>query len=283
MSLCIDLLSSRIHADPSKKDTNKREIIRKAYEFALNPPHGIGQDKDSGDIWLDYIQFLTETEASTTWDQQQNMDALRKVYHRAVQIPLDNVGRLWQDLEAFEMKLSRITAKKFMGDLSPAHTQARAVYRQLEKHIKDLYPSTEATRDEIFLPSPPAFSPDDRQLVNKWKAYLKWEENNPLMLDDKDRPLLILRIANVYRKAVIRMRYFSEIWCDPFSFMAGLVLFIVGKVHELRLEQEHWTERRSDGGSQSWPRGQSIEVGDSVYRSMCSTNFFQQLANLCIY
>jgi cleavage stimulation factor subunit 3 len=49
------------------------------------------------------------------------MDALRKVYHRAVQIPLDNVERLWQELEAFETNLNRITAKKFMADLSPAH------------------------------------------------------------------------------------------------------------------------------------------------------------------
>jgi cleavage stimulation factor subunit 3 len=38
------------------------------------------------------------------------MDALRKAYHRAVQIPLDNVERLWQDYEAFETGLNRITA-----------------------------------------------------------------------------------------------------------------------------------------------------------------------------
>jgi hypothetical protein len=38
------------------------------------------------------------------------MDALRKVYHRAVQIPLDNVERLWQELEAFETGLNKITA-----------------------------------------------------------------------------------------------------------------------------------------------------------------------------
>ena len=37
------------------------------------------------------------------------MDALRKVYHRAVQIPLENVEALWQELEAFENGLNRIT------------------------------------------------------------------------------------------------------------------------------------------------------------------------------
>jgi cleavage stimulation factor subunit 3 len=203
--------NSRIHADPTRRDPTKREIIRKAYEFALNPPHGIGQDKDSGDIWLDYIQFLSEAETTTTWDSQQNMDALRKVYHRAVQIPLDNVERIWSDLEAFETKLNRITAKKFMADLTPAHMQARTTYRQLMIHVNGLYPPAVGT-PELYLPTPPTFTLEDRTLVGKWKAYLKWEEGNPLEIEEKDRAFLVLRLQTVYRKAVVRMRYYSEIW-----------------------------------------------------------------------
>lgn len=57
---------SRIHPDPTKKDFATRDIIRKAYEYALNSASGIGQDKDSGDIWLDYIQFLSEAEVCCT-------------------------------------------------------------------------------------------------------------------------------------------------------------------------------------------------------------------------
>ena len=38
------------------------------------------------------------------------MDALRKVYHRAIQIPLENVETLWSELETFETNLNRITA-----------------------------------------------------------------------------------------------------------------------------------------------------------------------------
>jgi hypothetical protein len=44
----------RINVDPSTRD-----IVRKAYEFALNH---VGQDKDSGEIWSDYIQFLRSGE-----------------------------------------------------------------------------------------------------------------------------------------------------------------------------------------------------------------------------
>ena len=40
------------------------------------------------------------------------MDALRKVYHRAVQIPLENVEVLWKDYEAFENGLNKITVRE---------------------------------------------------------------------------------------------------------------------------------------------------------------------------
>lgn len=148
------------------------------------------------------------------------MDALRKVYHRAVQIPLDNVERLWQELETFETNLNKITAKKFMADLSPAHMQARTVLRQLTNHLSGLFPSPSSPtktingRQEIWLPALPKFDQSERTLVGKWKAYLKWEESNPLEIEDKDKTTLITRLQGVYRKAVIRMRYYSEIWYE---------------------------------------------------------------------
>ena len=42
------------------------------------------------------------------------MNALRKVYHCGIQITLDNVKRLWQELESFETNLNRTTSKKHM-------------------------------------------------------------------------------------------------------------------------------------------------------------------------
>lgn len=156
------------------------------------------------------------------------MDALRKVYHRAVQIPLEGVETLWQELESFENNLNRITAKKFMTDLSPAHMQARTTFRQLTNHVGALFPPpTSLNRSELVLPALPTFNTSERTLVGKWKAYLKWEESNPLELEEKDRSILVSRIQSVYRKALIRMRYYPEIW-----FMAHTWLNSVGKHDE---------------------------------------------------
>ena len=96
-----------------------------------------------------------------------------------------------------------------MTDLSPAHMQARTVLRQLVNHVGAIYPPNSP---EIFLPSLPKFDASERALVGKWKAYLKWEEGNPLEIEEKDRSTLITRIQVVYRKAVIRLQYYSEIW-----------------------------------------------------------------------
>ncbi|KAF7984888.1 hypothetical protein HWV62_10883 [Athelia sp. TMB] len=192
--------------------TEKRGVIRDAYEFALTR---IGHDKDSGEIWMDYIQFLKAGEAATTWDEQQKMDALRKVYHRAVQIPLENVEQLWSELESFESNLNKITAKKFMADLSPSYMQARTVLRQLQRHLGLLFPPpppSSSARQPLYLPSLPTFNPPERALVGAWKTYLKWEEGNPLELDESDKSILTQRIQSIYRKAVCRMRYYSEIW-----------------------------------------------------------------------
>jgi cleavage stimulation factor subunit 3 len=143
------------------------------------------------------------------------MDLLRKAYHRAVQVPLENVEALWSELEAFENGLNKTVAKKHMSDLMPSYMQARQVLRNLQRLTTPLYPpvtSSSVIPGGLFLPFSPTFTPAERTLVNAWKAYLKWEESNPLELEEKDKAALITRIQGMYRKALVRMRFFSEIW-----------------------------------------------------------------------
>ena len=47
------------------------------------------------------------------------MDALRRIYQRAVQIPLENVEILWKDYEAFERGLNQITVGRLIGFQRP--------------------------------------------------------------------------------------------------------------------------------------------------------------------
>lgn len=98
--------------------------------------------------------------------------------------------------------------------------QARTVLNQLQEHLTVLFPPPpppRGNRPAIWLPRPPTFNQNDKALVQRWRLYLKWEESNPLEIEEKDRATLLQRIQSVYRKAVVRMRYYSEIWCvSPF-------------------------------------------------------------------
>ncbi|KAI0640581.1 hypothetical protein C8Q79DRAFT_921396 [Trametes meyenii] len=211
---------------------NAREVIRKCYDFALGH---IGQDKDSYDVWQEYINFLKAGETNTTWEEQQKMDAIRKAYQHAVQIPMENVKRLWEEYQEFENGLNRITAsisllkrrlaKKFISDLQEAHMQARTVLNQLQEHLSVLFPPLPAARGKgpaIWLPRPPTFSQNDKALVQRWRLYLKWEESNPLEIEEKDRATLLQRVQSTYQKAVVRMRFYSEIWYMAYAWTNGI-------------------------------------------------------------
>lgn len=69
---------------------------------------------------------------------------------------------------------------------------------------------TAAASLPLSLPFRPTWIGDaDRNLCHVWKTYLKWEESNPLEVDDAT---LQTRVTSAYRKAVVRMRFFPEIW-----------------------------------------------------------------------
>ena len=81
-------------------------MIKKAYEFALR---FVGQDRDAGEIWKAYIDYVKADPTSTEREGQEKMDLLRSVYRRAVQIPLDNLEQIWREWDAFENGLNKVT------------------------------------------------------------------------------------------------------------------------------------------------------------------------------
>jgi cleavage stimulation factor subunit 3 len=50
-------------------------------------------------------------------------------------------------------------------------------------------------------------------MINQWKAYLTWEEGNPLVIEDK--AALATRIGYAMRQCVGEMRHFPELWYVP--------------------------------------------------------------------
>jgi cleavage stimulation factor subunit 3 len=120
----------------------------------------VGLDKDSGQLWADYIAFLKTAEAKGTYEEQQKMDTLRKTYHRALSVPIANIEQLWRDYEAYENSLSRMTAKKFIADRSSGYMLARTGQKELKILMEPLEGAMKG-----WLAKPPGWSEKECQLV----------------------------------------------------------------------------------------------------------------------
>ncbi|BEI92019.1 uncharacterized protein CcaverHIS019_0408390 [Cutaneotrichosporon cavernicola] len=176
-----------------------RSTVTQAYEYALKE---CGVDRESGEIWQEYISYLGENKTRNPWEQQQNADNMRKIFQRAVAIPLNNVEALWKNYDAFESAQNKVTAKKFLADRSPAYMTARTALRECRQRT-DTLPRPE-------LPPFPNFSDGERRVVGAWRNYIKWEESNPLQSDDPS--LVVQRTDYALRKCMAQMRHFPELW-----------------------------------------------------------------------
>ena len=92
--------------------------MTQAYEFALDK---IGMDIYSCTIWNDYINFLKSVsveneeksrisiidlsfrEANSSYEENQKIAAVRKVYQKAIMTPMISVESLWKDYCNYEM------------------------------------------------------------------------------------------------------------------------------------------------------------------------------------
>ncbi|KAJ3095319.1 mRNA 3'-end-processing protein rna14 [Phlyctochytrium bullatum] len=214
-------------SEEEKKES--RRVITEAFEFVLT---NVGHDKDAGSIWLDYLQFVKAWEAGNTYEEQQRMDQSRKIYHRALAIPLSNVETIWKDYDNFENGLNKITAKKLLSEKSSIYMTSRSAYRDLKNRMNPI-DQVQKTWHAV----PPSWTPKELEILDAWKDYLSWERSNPLNLEDN--AVLIARIMFSFKSALLMMRHYPEIWYAAMVKYSNLVrveaseyLLSIGKPEE---------------------------------------------------
>lgn len=110
-------------------------------------------------------------------------------------------------------------ARKQLQLVVPLYTTARTVLRELRERLKAIIPPSPVPAGGqqlvLDLPRPPVFSMQERGMRDKWIKYLLWEEKNPLDLElnsEIGKKEYVNRMKGVYRRAVVKMRFYSEIW-----------------------------------------------------------------------
>lgn len=136
------------------------DTVCRAYETALDH---IGQAWDSGTIWDEYIRLLKAQPTTHTWTIMLKITRLRSVYHRVIEIPLDNIGERWSALREFEDLYDAPNAEEIIASLRPAYHKARTTLHQLMKLTSLLGLSH---INGLDLPKQPIFSDQERPMVS---------------------------------------------------------------------------------------------------------------------
>ncbi|KAJ5887941.1 RNA-processing protein HAT helix [Penicillium taxi] len=192
-----------------------RRVISSAYEMALQY---VGMDKDCGNIWTDYLDFIRSgpgIAGGAGWQDQQKMDILRKAYQKAISMPTQVVNTLWKEYDQFEMGLNKLTGRKFLQEHSPSYMTARSSYTELQNFTRDLIRTS--------LPRLPPFpgAEGDVEFAHQldiWKHWITWEKEDPLVLKDEDAAAFKSRVLYVYKQALMALRFLPEIWFEAAEF-----------------------------------------------------------------
>ncbi|CAG8942219.1 unnamed protein product [Penicillium salamii] len=192
-----------------------RKTISSAYDLAIQY---VGMDKDSGNIWTDYIEFIRSGPGSvggSGWQDQQKMDLLRKAYQRAISVPTQAVNTLWKEYDQFEMGLNKLTGRKFLQEHSPSYMTARSSYTELFNITRDLIRTSLPS-----MPPMPGAEGDTEYAAQAeiWKRWLAWEKEDPLVLKEEDPAAFKSRVVYFYKQALMALSFLPEIWFDAAEF-----------------------------------------------------------------
>lgn len=176
-----------------------RGIVIQAFEFAINR---VGIDIKSCDLWNDYLEFLKAWTPAASWEQQQKVDLIRKVYKRLLAIPTEKIEQLWSVYTKWENEINSSTASRFIADKSSEFMEARSWNTEWH-HI------TEKLLKRALIPEP-IEDETVRYQLSLWYKWLQLEQKNNMNI--KEEKLLQERIEYVCKQSIISLPFVPELW-----------------------------------------------------------------------
>ncbi|KAK6458079.1 uncharacterized protein RJT20DRAFT_125995 [Scheffersomyces xylosifermentans] len=187
-----------------------RGTVIQAFEFAVNK---VGIDINSTGLWNDYLEFLKTWTPGASWEQQQKVDLIRKVYKKFLVIPTESLETSWSQYTKWENDVNPATAAKFISEKSAEFMLARSWNTEwqnlTEKKIKrDIFPYS-ANGDKANLV---------KNQIEYWLKWIQMEKKNILEL--KDETQLEKRIAYAYRQSTFALPFVPELWFKFSKFLS---------------------------------------------------------------
>ena len=149
--------------------------------------------------------------------ESQRIIALRKIYLRAVSIPMVNVEQLWRDYTAFETATNANLAKKFTEDKSREYMNARRVAKEHEVATKGINRNQPAVPFVSLSGVGSSSSTEQLRQLRLWKRYINWEKANPLQTDDN--VTLARRVMFAYEQCLLCLGYYPHVWLEAVAYL----------------------------------------------------------------
>lgn len=228
MYIKISLKLNESSEPDGKPITDVRNSLVQSYERALKH---IGLDFNSSDIWLNYIEEVSSWKMESPTDESERISLLRRIFQRAVCIPLSNIEHLWKKYDQFESNLDKSMAKKMIAERSGLYMNARIKSKDLKAFLAEIVPQHFPQPASWTVPqnwdkdlhlrsdSLNASILEDRKKVEAVKRWVSWEQSNPLGFSDQQS--VDLRVSYAYKYCLMYLRYFPEVWRDYIEFISG--------------------------------------------------------------
>lgn len=171
-----------------------KRLMIDAYELALER---VGGSIHSAPIWQMYLAFVQED------SDPQAFLSVRKLFHRAIMVPLLNMENIWRDYEKFERSIpnNEVLAQNFFKVFRQKFDTARAVLRERKKLYERI------NLDALAVPASNLRL--DSTSMGDWQKVFAYESENPERLDalrHKSRMRFTLEVF------VSLKRHYPEAW-----------------------------------------------------------------------
>ncbi|QLQ80119.1 hypothetical protein HG537_0D01190 [Torulaspora globosa] len=193
-----------------------RAVVMKAFQLVMDKCAVF--EPRSSSFWSEYLGFLEQWKPVNKWEDQQRIDMIRKLYKRMLCVPFESIEKNWNRYTQWEQEVNSLTARKFIGELSPDYMKARSLYQewsQLTRGLKRSPPSSLSTANKNTIPS--IDEELDSNQLRIWLKWIEWEKENKLGLENE---MLQSRILYVYKQGIQHMLFAAEMWYDYAMFIS---------------------------------------------------------------
>lgn len=138
-------------------------------------------------------------------------DFIRRNFQRAVSTAHAAIEKLWVGYEQFEKSMGNPPlAQKILGEHMSRYVRGKSTFKDLQGLLSGL------DLQAVSAPITPKYAAQQTRQMEKWRAFLQFEQTNPLRLARQD---LQARVTLCFQQAALCCAYHAELWHDFAHFL----------------------------------------------------------------